>query len=180
METPTQIYKGHVAGVMSCDWSESSPAFLRISSLSQKLTTTPYEQVLPEKNSYPARTTERSGCGTEIKADRGIRTIPSECNVCSIRSTRLLRISCCPGRTMGMSGESLPSHLSCFLPSQFLTPTSMNMHVLIVNLGSGRRTPRLNWDRSIREKDSRWSIDASCGKSGATKRESGRSRGTSF
>lgn len=23
METPTQIYKGHVAGVMSCDWSKS-------------------------------------------------------------------------------------------------------------------------------------------------------------
>lgn len=23
LETPTQIYKGHVASVMSCDWSES-------------------------------------------------------------------------------------------------------------------------------------------------------------
>lgn len=23
LETPTQVYKGHVAGVMSCDWSES-------------------------------------------------------------------------------------------------------------------------------------------------------------
>jgi WD repeat and SOF domain-containing protein 1 len=22
LETPTQIYKGHVAGAMSCDWSE--------------------------------------------------------------------------------------------------------------------------------------------------------------
>jgi WD40 repeat protein len=116
METPTQIYKGHVAGVMSCDWSESSPAFLQISDLSLYLTTTPYEQVLPEKNSYPALTTERSGCGTEIKADRGIRTIPSECNVFSIRSTRLLRISSCLGRTMGMSGESTfhPSEDSSF------------------------------------------------------------------
>jgi WD repeat and SOF domain-containing protein 1 len=24
LETPTQVYKGHVAGVMSCDWSEST------------------------------------------------------------------------------------------------------------------------------------------------------------
>jgi WD40 repeat protein len=128
METPTQIYKGHVAGVMSCDWSESSPAFLQISDLSLYLTTTPYEQVLPEKNSYPALTTERSGCGTEIKADRGIRTIPSECNVFSIRSTRLLRISSCLGRTMGMSGESLPPsfHSSCFLPCPSLTSSNSN------------------------------------------------------
>jgi WD repeat and SOF domain-containing protein 1 len=22
LETPTQVYKGHVAGVMSCDWSK--------------------------------------------------------------------------------------------------------------------------------------------------------------
>lgn len=29
LETPTQVYKGHVAGVMSCDWSELRRAIRR-------------------------------------------------------------------------------------------------------------------------------------------------------
>lgn len=66
------------------------------------------------------------------------------------------------------------------LPLQALTPTEHACVFFWHRVGSGRRTPRPNWDRSIQENDSPWSIDASCGKSGATKRESGRSRGTSF
>jgi hypothetical protein len=79
---------------------------------------------------------------------------------------------------------SLPFTRPKILPSvrthNLLTRWKSCVYMRLVNTGSGRRTPRLNWDRSIREKDSRWSIDASCGKSGATKRESGRSRGTCF
>jgi hypothetical protein len=44
-------------------------------------------------------------------------------------------------------------------------------------VGSGRPMLQLNWDRSIQGNDSRWSIDASCEKSGATRRGFGKSRG---
>jgi hypothetical protein len=95
---------------------------------------------------------------------------------CGFRAVRVGRWECQVRVYLHLSTRpaSFPA-----LPLQALTPTE-HACVLLVNTGSGRRTPRPNWDRSIREKGSRWSIDASCGKSGATKRESGRSRGTCF
>lgn len=76
LETPTQVYKGHVAGVMSCDWSKLT----RLTSGNGMFQLIPIViQVRLVRSLFQARMTGRFGYGTEMRVDRETFIIQNEC-----------------------------------------------------------------------------------------------------
>jgi WD repeat and SOF domain-containing protein 1 len=85
LESPTQVYKGHVAAVMGCDWSGCSPSCTKDDRAVLIVVT--LLQALPVKNSSPAATIAPSACGTGMKGSPGMSTTQSECKGGLIRGS---------------------------------------------------------------------------------------------
>ena len=153
METPTQIYKGHVAGVMSCDWSEQKA---RIYRQWPGMLTHHAQQVRPEKNLFRDHTTEPSDCGTEMKVVPGILTIRNECRGCSTPSTPLLLTLSCQARMMATLGErssSGSSNRGCLtlIPASFCRIWKTNASTKLGPIDT-RERQSMEYRRKLREK----------------------------
>jgi WD40 repeat protein len=77
LETPTQVYKGHVAGVMSCDWSKSR--HFPVWDVGIRRLTLVAFQVRRVRSLFQARMIGLFDYGTEMRVVREMFTIQNEC-----------------------------------------------------------------------------------------------------